>query len=234
MKYSTIGTKDREFIIMKIQDIDKVITALEHATQNFAPPLINSVIEEFKHDPFLILIACLLSLRVRDSTTIHVVRVLFNRARTPQEMLDIPDAELEKIVFKTVYYKQKAALLKSVSRAILERFGGIVPRTEDELRSINGVGPKTANLVLGMAFDTPAICVDTHVHRISNRLGLIKTRTVEETEETLKKLLPKKYWIPWNKLLVVWGQNICAPISPKCSICPINKVCQRIGVSTSR
>jgi endonuclease-3 len=219
---------------MKIQDIDRVMAALERATQKFAPPLINSIIDEFGHDPFLILIGCLLSLRVRDSTTIHVVRVLFNRVRTPQQLIDIPDTELEQIVFKTVYYKQKAALLKSVSREILERFGGSVPRAEDELRSINGVGPKTANLVLGMAFGVPAICVDTHVHRISNRLGLIKTRTVEETEEALKQLLPQKYWIPWNKLLVVWGQNICAPISPKCSICPINTICQRVGVTQYR
>lgn len=219
---------------MKIQDIDRVMAALERATKNFAPPLINSIIDEFGHDPFLILIGCLLSLRVRDSTTIHVVRVLFNRARTPQQLIEIPDAELEQIVFKTVYYKQKAALLKSVSHEILKRFGGIVPRTEAELRSINGVGPKTANLVLGMAFGIPAICVDTHVHRISNRLGLIETKSVEETEEALRELLPQKYWIEWNKLLVVWGQNICAPISPKCSICPINNICQRVGVSTSR
>lgn len=219
---------------MKIQDIDRVMAALARATKNFAPPLINSIIDEFGHDPFLILIGCLLSLRVRDSTTIHVVRVLFNRARTPQQLLNIPDAELEKIVFKTVYYKQKAALLKSVSHEILERFGGVVPRTEAELRSINGVGPKTANLVLGMAFGVPAICVDTHVHRISNRLGLIKTRTVEETEEALRELLPQKYWIEWNKLLVMWGQNTCAPISPKCSSCPINKICQRVGVNRFR
>lgn len=215
-------------------DREEIITLLKKHTQGYAPPLINSMIDEFGKDPFIILIACLLSLRVKDLTTIHVCRVLFARAKTPQEILTIPLLELEKIIFKTGFYRNKAQVLREVSRDILERFVGIVPGTFEELISIKGIGNKTANLVLGMAFDVPRICVDTHVHRISNRLGLIKTKTVEQTEAALEKELPKKDWIIWNKLLVMWGQNICVPISPKCSGCAISHLCKKVGVTKHR
>lgn len=215
-------------------DIDKLICTLKKNITHFTPPLIDLIVAECGHDPFLILIACLLSLRAKDTTTIHVCRVLFSRVRTPQELLALDRQELEAIIFKTGFYKNKAEVLQGVSATLLERFAGIVPGTYEELISIKGVGPKTANLVLGAGFNVPAICVDTHVHRISNRLGLIKTATVEETEQVLKKILPKKDWIVWNNVLVVWGQNICAPISPKCSQCAIAGQCKRVGVQKSR
>ena len=211
-----------------------IITVLREATKNMMPPLIDLVVAEFGHDPYLIIIACLLSLRAKDTTTIHVCRELFTRVRTPAAMLALNRQELERIIFKTGFYKNKADVLQHVSRELIERFGGLVPQSYDELISIKGVGPKTANLVLGLAFGTPAICVDTHVHRISNRLGLIKTAMPEQTEVALKRVLDKKDWIVWNHLLVIWGQNICAPVSPRCSCCAIKGLCPRVGVSKSR
>jgi len=220
--------------MQRAEKIAHIITVLRHATKKFTQPLIDQIIVEYRRDPFLILIACLLSLRVKDTTTIHVCRTLFNRAQTPQELLAIPRGELEKIVFKTGFYRNKARVLHEVSKTLVDQFEGKAPQTLDELLSIKGVGRKTANLVLGMAFDTPAICVDTHVHRISNRLGLIHTKTVEQTEQALMSILKKEHWVEWNKLLVIWGQNICVPLSPKCSECAINTVCKRIGVTKSR
>ena len=214
--------------------IDNIIKLLTPQTKKFVQPLINIIIDEYSKDPYLILIACLLSLRAKDLMTIHVCRDLFAQALTPQELLRLPVPELEKIVFRTGFYKTKARVLREVSAALIDRFDGKVPQTYEALISIKGVGPKTANLVLGLAFDQAAICVDTHVHRISNRLGLITTKTPEQTEEALKKVLPKKYWTVWNKQLVMWGQNVCVPISPKCSQCVLNKMCKRIGVTKSR
>lgn len=214
--------------------VDNIVNILSKEIKKYTPPLIDQIVEEFGHDPYLILISCLLSLRVKDVTTIHVCRELFVRARTPEQILAIPRLELEKIVFRTGFYRVKAGVLHEVSFVLLEKFGGRVPDTLDQLRSIKGVGLKTANLVLGSAFGKPAICVDTHVHRISNNLGLIKTRTVEESELALQKVLPKKYWNVWNNLLVVWGQNVCVPVSPKCSGCAIKSMCKRVGVGKSR
>jgi endonuclease-3 len=213
---------------------NKLICRLKEGSVGFTPPLIDIIVAECGHDPFLILIACLLSLRAKDTTTIHVCRVLFNKIRTPAALVAMDRQELETIIFKTGFYKNKALVLQGVSQQLLTQFAGSVPDTYEQLVSIKGVGPKTANLVLGAGFGKPAICVDTHVHRISNRLGLIKTATVEETEQALKKILPQKDWIVWNNLLVMWGQNICAPISPKCSICLIADQCQRIGVGKHR
>ena len=223
-----------------MKSVIKIICELEKCTKKFTPPLIDTVIDAYGKEPFLILIACLLSLRAKDVMTIHVVRDLFRRAKTsstpvgPQDILKIKLPELEKILFRTGFYKNKAKVLHEVSKVIIEKFGGHVPNSYDELISINGVGPKTANLVLGMAFDVPAICVDTHVHRISNRLGIIKTKTAEQTLLALEKVVPRKNWILWNKLLVIWGQNICLPRAPKCTTCAINKYCARVGVKITR
>lgn len=213
---------------------EEIIRILTKKAVVYMQPLINSIIDEYGKNPYLILIGCLLSLRAKDISTIHVCRDLFSRVKTPQELLALPEDDLRKIIFKTGFYQNKARVLREVSRTIIEAFDGRVPDTYEQLISIKGVGPKTANLVLGMAFDVPSICVDTHVHRISNRLGLIKTKTVEQTEVELKRLLDKKDWITWNKLLVIWGQNICAPISPKCSQCAISHVCKKVGVIKSR
>lgn len=214
--------------------LDELILQLHHATAHFEKPLINIIIEEFGHNPFLILIGCLLSLRARDTTTIHVCRELFTLVRTPQALLAIPRTELERIIFRTGFYKNKADIIQGVSAYLIKHHGGTVPQTQEKLMAIKGIGFKTTNLVLGLAFNKPAICVDTHVHRISNRLGIINTTTVEATEQALTKLLPPEQWIDWNYLLVMWGQNVCHPVSPKCSTCPIRAYCKRVGVKQSR
>lgn len=214
--------------------IEKIITTLKKQTSVFTPTLTDQIVDEFGKDPFLILISCLLSLRAKDTTTIHVCRSLFTQVRTPQQLVALPRATLEKIIYRTGFYKNKANVLQHVSHALIDRFDGKVPRSTKALLSMTGIGPKTAALVMSVAYGKPAICVDTHVHRISNRLGLIKTKTVEQTDDALRIELPKKYWRIWNKLLVLWGQNICTPISPKCSECAIRQWCKRVGVTTCR
>jgi endonuclease-3 len=201
----------------------KIITTLQKWTKQYPEPLINTIIKEFGKNTFLILIACLLSLRSKDVVTIHACRTLFKKVTRPQEFLEIPPKELEQIIFSTGFYRNKSKTIRYVSKKIIEEYNGQVPNTVNKLLAIKGIGRKTANLVVGLAFGTPAICVDTHVHRISNRLGLIKTKTPYQTEMALQKIIPKKYWIEWNRLLVIWGQNICTPRSPKCNICPLNK-----------
>ena len=228
------GVPEMRSVMQKKDVIDALVAILRVQIQRYAQPLVDQIISEYGADPYLILISCLLSLRVKDSTTIHVCRKLFAVARTPRQMLAIPRARLERLVYKTGFYRTKARVLHEVSRTLIDAYGGKVPRTEEQLLAIKGVGRKTANLVLALAYGQPAICVDTHVHRISNRLGLIRTKTVEQTEMALKKLLPKKYWGEWNRLLVVWGQHICVPISPKCSRCAIRHLCKRVGVTISR
>lgn len=214
--------------------INSLVRILKKQIKRLPAPLSDQVVAEYGKDPFLLLVACLLSLRARDVVTITLVRTLFALVRTPQQLLALPHAELEKIIFKSGFYRTKAKVLREVSKTIIERYNGRVPRTAQELLTIKGVGPKTANLVVGVAFGKPAICVDTHVHRVSNRLGIIKTKTVEQTEEALAHVLPRRYWLDWNKLLVVWGQNICSPQSPWCSRCAVRALCKRVGVTKSR
>lgn len=208
----------------KYQDIIKI---LKIETQKYTPTLSEQIIKEYGKNPFIILISCLLSLRAKDIVTIHICRDLFKIAKTPKEILTLSQEKLEKIIYKIGFYKNKAKVLLYVSKVILEKYNNIVPNKREGLLSIKGIGIKTANLVLSQAFDKPAICVDVHVHRISNRLGLIKTKTPEQTEIALQKILDKKYWIIWNKLLVILGQNICLPRNPKCSKCAINKLCKK-------
>lgn len=184
------------------------IDQLLAVTAPLPPPLTQKIISEYGHDTFLILISCLLSLRARDVVTIHVCRDLFERVKTPLEFCNMPREELERIIYRTGYYKNKARTLQEVSAALIERFHASVPQTREELLSLPGVGPKTASLVLGLGFGIPAICVDTHVHRISNLWGVVNTKTPEQTEKALEVVLPKKYWILWNYLLVVMGQNM--------------------------
>ena len=215
--------------------IVSILTLLEKATASMIPPMVESLVQEFGRKPFLVLVACLLSLRSRDTITIIACRELFSRAQTPEELLSIPLEELEHILRKVNFYKRKSATLLHVSRHLLASHNGLVPHTKQELLAIKGVGPKTANLVLTEAFEQPSICVDTHVHRISNRLGWVKTKTAEETEQALEKIVPINYWRLINHYLVMWGQNICTPLSPKCSVCPLaQNLCPRINVTKSR
>ena len=207
------------------KNVTQIITILSKETKKLTLPLVDTVINEYGKKPFLILISCLLSLRAKDVVTINVCHTLFESAQTPQELLGIELKKLEEIIFKTGFYKTKAKTLHHVAKIIHEKYDDQVPDNPEDLLAIKGVGLKTANLVLGLAFGIPAICVDTHVHRISNRLGLIKTKTAEQTEIALQEILPKKHWILWNKLLVMWGQNKCAPRTPKCSQCAIKHLC---------
>lgn len=197
-------------------------------------PASNLIIGEFGKDPYLVLISCLLSLRTKDTVSWPASRRLFSRAKTPHHMLELPIPEIEKLIYPVGFYRRKAVLLHTVSQFLIEKHGGKVPATKDELLAIPGVGIKTANLVLAIAFDIPAICVDTHVHRISNRLGLVSTKTVEETEIELMKVLPEEYWAEYSRLMVMWGQNICVPMSPFCSRCAISDLCPKVGVKKRR
>ncbi len=224
---------------MKLSDnqqdrAQKIIKILRKATISMTDPAVSQVARAFGKDPFLILISCLLSLRTKDTISLPISLKLFQLAKTPQELLVIPRIKLEKMIHSVGFYHQKARTLHAVCAALLERFDGKVPYTQAALLSLPGVGRKTANLVLAEAFGVPAICVDTHVHSISNRLGLVKTKTPEQTEMALQKILPKKNWIEYNPLLVKWGQHICVPVSPFCSRCALASLCPRIGVKKSR
>ncbi len=187
-----------------------------------------------KPNAFKILISCLLSLRAKDETTNRISKELFKIADTPQKITKLPIKKLEKIIFSTGHYKKKARTLQHVSNELIKKFNSKVPKTREELMSIKGIGPKTANIVLAFAYNKPVIPVDTHVHRISNRLGFVKTKTAEKTEPELYKVIPKKHWLDYNAILVQFGRDLCQPISPWCSKCPINKHCPRIGVIKSR
>jgi endonuclease III len=187
-----------------------------------------------KPDPFKILVSCLLSLRTRDENTERASNKLFAVANTPKEILGISLKKLEKLIFSSGHYKKKARTLKHVSQVLIEQFDSRVPSTREELLSINGIGPKTANIVLAFAFGKKVLPIDIHCHRIPNRLGWIETKTPEQTEEVLEKILPKKYWTEFNAIFVQFGREICQPISPKCSGCPISKYCKGIGVIRSR
>lgn len=217
-----------------MQHIQQIIQRLKDATKSYPEPMSLEIVKIFGRDPFLILMSCLLSLRARDVMTLPVSIELFKRAQTPQELLALPTAELEKIIYSIGYYKQKAKQLKSVSKELIERFDCKVPSTEEELLSIKGIGRKTANLVLSIGFEKPAICVDIHVHRISNRLGIVQTTDPHETELALQRLVPQEQWGEINRLFIKLGQNICVPISPKCSICPLKDLCPRVGVTMHR
>ena len=210
-----------------------VIKLLKVAMRDLPDPSVTLVGKKFK-SPFLVLISCLLSLRTRDETTLPACERLFARADTMQGMLDIPVSEIQRLIYPVGFYKTKALRIHEICESLIQRFGGQVPDDLDLLLTLNGVGRKTANLVLTEGFGKPGICVDTHVHRISNRLGYLKTSTPDATESALRKKLPKEYWIEYNALLVTWGQNVCKPISPLCSTCPVNRICRRVNVAISR
>ena len=187
-----------------------------------------------RRDPFRVLIACLLSLRTKDETTGPAAARLFALADTPEAMRRLSAKRIERAIFPVGFYRTKARVLLGVCRDLLERFGGQVPDDIDRLLTLKGVGRKTANLVVTQGFNKPGICVDIHVHRISNRLGYVKTKNPTETETALRKRLPRRYWIGYNDLLVSFGQNICHPVSPLCSECPVRPRCARVGVTRWR
>ncbi len=212
----------------------KIIHILREATNVMVEPAVAQIVKKYGRDPFLILVSCLLSLRTKDTVSLPASHRLFDHAQNPKDLIALPIKKIEKIIYPVGFYRQKAQQLRGISQDIIDKFGGSVPATEHELLSLKGVGRKTMNLVLGEGFAKPAICVDTHVHRISNRLGLVKTKTPEKTEEALKKLLPQKYWTEYNRLMVMWGQNICMPVSPFVSKCAISSLCPKAGVKRLR
>ncbi len=187
-----------------------------------------------KADPFRILVGCLLSSRTRDEVTELACARLFQRVKGPRGLLKLSARQLEREIYPVAFYRNKAKALKSLCSNLIERFDGEVPKTLEELLTLQGVGRKTANLTLILAFDGMGICVDTHVHRIANRWGYVETTTPEKTEQALRKKLPQKYWQRFNEGLVGFGQTVCKPISPLCSQCPIDKHCPRIGVGKHR
>ena len=185
-------------------------------------------------DPYKVLISCILSLRTKDEVTAKATKRLFDRAKTPEEMVRLKKEEIEAAIYPVGFYHRKAEQIREISRVLIERYNSRVPDELDELLKLKGVGRKTANIVITMGYNKPGVAVDTHVHRISNRLGLVATKTPNQTEFVLREVLPQQYWIIFNDLLVMHGQTICTPISPKCSICPIWEYCKRVGVTRSR
>ena len=213
--------------------IHEVMAAMRRRLHNLPDPSVTLVGKRW-HSPYLVLISCLMSLRTKDETTLPAAERLFALAKTPAEMVRLTPAQIEKAIFPVGFYKTKAKRIHAISQDLLERFDGRVPDTMEALLSLKGVGRKTANLVLTEGFGIPAMCVDTHVHRISNRMGYVRTKTPEETEWALRKKLPREYWMDYNAFLVTWGQNICRPLSPVCSTCPVKLYCARRGVTKSR
>jgi endonuclease-3 len=189
---------------------------------------------ERERNPFKTLISCLLSLRTQDKNTEIASKRLFAEADTPEKIVNLSTEKLEELIYSSGHYRKKAQTLKHVSSVIIEKFNSTVPDTKEELMSIKGVGPKTANIVLVFAYGKPALPVDTHCHRIPNRLGWVTTKSPEKTEKELEKILPQKYWLAFNETFVNFGQTICLPISPRCSICPVENYCPKTGVGNKR
>ena len=215
------------------KNIHSVIKKIKEHMKDLPDPSVTLVGKRWK-SPFLVLISCIMSLRTRDETTLPAAERLFKLADNPEHMLKLTVKQIEKAIYPVGFYKTKAKDILGICRDILEKFDGNVPNDIDVLLTMKGVGRKTANLVLTEGFGILAMCVDTHVHRISNRFGYVQTKTANDTEWALREKLPKKYWNEYNSILVTWGQNICNPISPICSTCIINKTCARAGVIKSR
>jgi endonuclease-3 len=192
------------------------------------------MVERVSSNPFDVLVSTLLSLRTKDETTEPAARRLLGEASGPAELRALPAERIAKLIFPVGFYRRKAEQLREVARLLLERHGGRVPADMDALLALPGVGRKTANLVLSAGFGIPAICVDTHVHRISNRWGYVRTKTPDETEQVLRGKLPAKWWPSVNRMLVLFGKSVCQPVSPRCSECPAAARCARRGVLRSR
>ena len=208
-----------------MSDIDEIVRLLKEAKQQKSDFV--HLMDSF-NDPYLVLIACILSLRTNDKTTYPATLRMLELAKTPQAMMKVSEEDLPKAIYPVGFYANKAKQIIQLSKELVEKYDGKVPCDIDELCKFNGVGRKTANLVVSRGFNKPAICVDVHVHRIFNRLGYVKTKNPEETEFALRKKLPQKYWIDINTLIVTHGQNVCKPQKPNCADCPIEKYCAKL------
>ena len=213
-------------------DLDWLARELTKVREAVRPTTLAEV--ERRRDPFRLLVACVISLRTKDEVTAQASARLFAVAAAPEALARLPQSRIAKLIFPAGFYNTKAKQIREISRRIARDHGDRVPADREALLALPGVGRKTANLVLGLGFGIPAICVDTHVHRISNRLGLVRTKNPEETEHALEKVLPRRLWIEINDLLVTFGPNVCQPVSPWCSTCPLAARCPRIGVGRHR
>lgn len=211
-------------------NIGRVLAAVRRSGRAWKVPVVGL----YRDHPYATLVSCLLSLRTKDETTAAASARLFRLARTPRAMLRRSLREIERAIYPVGFYRTKARTIRALSKTLVVRHGGEVPRGLDALLALDGVGRKTANLVITLAFGDYGICVDTHVHRISNRWGFIRARTPDESELRLRERLPRRHWRTYNDLLVAFGQNLCRPTSPWCSRCPVADVCARVGVVRSR
>ncbi len=218
---------------MRNEDIHKAIKILNAEVKRWNTPAVGLVAERTR-DPFRVLISCILSLRTKDGTTEKATNRLFSLGSSPEEITNLLVKKIEKAIFPVGFYRIKAKTIKGLSKTIINKYSSKVPDDLDELLKLKGVGRKTANLVLTLGYGKLGICVDTHVHRIVNRWGYVRTKNPFETEMALREKIPKKYWIEINNLLVLYGQNLCKPISPLCSKCRLFKYCDRTGVKKSR
>ncbi|MDR2069459.1 MAG: endonuclease III [Spirochaetaceae bacterium] len=209
-------------------------TALDEGSGDNRDPSVTTVAEKYRQDPWAVLASTILSLRTKDEVTLVCSQALLKRAPTPQALLSVPEEELLRLVYPAGFYRTKAENLRKIARILEEQYGGKVPADMEALLALPGVGRKTANLVIIEAFDMDGICVDTHVHRICNRAGWLKSRSPDKTEGILRQILPRKYWKGINALLVLYGQHLCRPLSPFCSRCVIQAHCRRVGVEKSR
>jgi endonuclease-3 len=219
---------------MRPNQIHAALKLVRREIRHWQEPVVGVVARTSARDPFRILISCLLSLRTKDKTTSEASARLFALAHTPAGLLNLSPRKIERTIYPVGFYRTKAKAIHAICRRLLEVHGGKVPQSIDELITLPGVGRKTANLVVTVGYQKPGICVDIHVHRISNRWGYVKTRTPEETEQALRAQLPKRYWITFNDLLVPYGQNLCQPVSPFCSRCRLSTMCDRVAVTRSR
>ena len=215
---------------MQDRNIHHIIRTLRREVRRWPVPAIG----HYTRTPYTTLISCILSLRTQDRTTREASDRLFKVARTPASMRALSPKKIERLIYPVSFYRVKARTILEISNDLLARFDDRVPDALEELLTLRGVGRKTANIVVTLAFGQPGIAVDIHVHRISNRLGYVSTRNPDETEMALRGKLPKRYWIVINDLWVAFGQNLCKPLSPHCSICPIAESCDRVGVKRSR
>lgn len=219
---------------MRQDQITAALYIVKREIRQWEEPVLGVVARESNRDPFRILISCLLSLRTKDKTTSEASARLYALAHQPATMLAVPLQKIEQAIYPVGFYRTKAKSIHAICRRLLDVYGGTVPDSIEELVTLSGVGRKTANLVVTVGFGKPGICVDIHVHRISNRWGYVKTKTPEETEAALRRKLPKQHWITFNDLLVPYGQHLCQPVSPFCSQCKLIEYCDRVGVTRSR
>lgn len=220
---------------MDEQYFDGIFTSFRQVLSDMGKvlPAVSLVAVELQ-DPFSVLVSTVISLRTKDDVTLKASRRLLDKAPDAFAMLRLSEEDIASLIFPAGFYKRKAIQIKKIAKTLVEQYGGKVPADADLLMKLPGVGIKTANLTLNLGFGIDAICVDCHVHQISNRLGWISTKTPEESEKVLQTIMPKRFWIPLNELLVSYGQEVCTSVSPKCSLCPENTRCPKINVSRAR